>query len=204
MRLIRTAHMLDFVIFDWETHLLVLMEWGSCLPHVPCSGCFTISLFIISGRISFGVNIFGCIYCTWWWRPYCKMMDHWSWKLITSLIYCRAALKSFNSAWCGIATFFMFRQQLLVHTTLRTKNAQYVSYTHSFLIWFGLHYSSAVVVCVRWESLQVSTIQRVHRGTHSLPWLPSGSLPLPPLAEQQGSFFSTAAHQQQQQLQPQL
>lgn len=136
--LIRTAHMLDFVIFDWKTQLLALMEWGSCLQHLPCSSCFTISLFIISGRILFGVNIFGCIYCTWWWRPYCKMMDHWSWKLITSLIYCRAALKSFNSAWCEIATFFMFRQLVLEHTEQNTQN---VSHMHRFLIWFGFYLS---------------------------------------------------------------
>lgn len=98
---------------------------------------FTIPLFIISGRILFGVNIFGCIYCTWWWRPYCKMMDRWSWKLITSLIYCRAVLKSFNSAWCGIATFFMFRQQLLVQILFSEQNAQCASCAHGFpnLIW---------------------------------------------------------------------
>lgn len=40
VRLIRTAHMLDFVIFDWEFDLLVLMEWGSCLQHLPGSSCF--------------------------------------------------------------------------------------------------------------------------------------------------------------------
>lgn len=92
-----------------------------------------------------------------------------------------------NSCW-----YILFSEQ----------NAQYISYTHSLLIWFGLHYIFAVIVCVRWESLQVSTLQRVHRCTDCLPWLPSGSVPLPALAEQQRSFFSTAAHQQQQLQQP--
>lgn len=32
--------MVDLVIFDWEIDLLVLMEWGSCLRHLPGSGCF--------------------------------------------------------------------------------------------------------------------------------------------------------------------
>lgn len=131
--LIRAAHMSTLFLTRKPT-LQALMEHSSCLQHLPYSRCLTISLFIISGRILFSVNIFGCIYCTWWWRPYCKMMDHWSWKLITSLIYCRAALKSFNSAWCEIATFFMFRQLVIVHIE---QNAQNASYSHRFfyLIW---------------------------------------------------------------------
>lgn len=70
-------------------------------------------------------------------------MDHWSWKLITSLIYCRAVLKSFSSAWCGIAAFFMFRQQLLVHSS-KTECSHcgcvclIYMHAHCFLNWFGL------------------------------------------------------------------
>lgn len=35
VQLIRTVHMLD-----WETHSLVLMDYGSCLQHLPGSRCF--------------------------------------------------------------------------------------------------------------------------------------------------------------------
>lgn len=34
VRLFRSARMLDFGVLDWETHLLVLMERGSCLVLV--------------------------------------------------------------------------------------------------------------------------------------------------------------------------
>lgn len=34
VRLFRSARMLDLGVLDWETHLLVLMERGSCLVLV--------------------------------------------------------------------------------------------------------------------------------------------------------------------------
>lgn len=203
--LIRAAHMLDvafffFFLFVSLTEKPTYWLWwkhSSCLQHLPCSSCLTTSLFIISGRILFAVNIFGCVYCARWWRSYCKMMDRWSWKLITSLIYCRAALKSFNSAWCEIATFFMFRQLVLLHV----ENDNNKRCSECFIKAPLCNPSCRVspVLCVRWERLQVSTRHRVHR---HLTQLPPGPLQLPSLAGRQRSFSSSAAQRQQQQ-QPQ-
>lgn len=194
-RLIRTAHMLDFVISDWETHLLVLMEWGSCLRHLPCSSCFKFHclLFLEESCLvltSLGVFIAhgGGVHTVKWWIT---GAESWLQAWFT------AGQRLNHSTQPGVG----LQHSSCLDILFSEQNAQYASCTHSFLIWFGLYYVFAVIVCVRWESLQVSTLQWLHRCTDSLPRLPSGSLPLPPLAKQQGSFFSAAAHQQQ--LQPQ-
>jgi len=194
VRLIRAAHMLDFVIFDWGTHLLVLMEWGSCLRHLPRSPCseFDCLLFPEESCLvltSLGVFIAhgGGVHTVKWWITGAESwLQAWftAGQRLNHSTQPGVGLQHFscldNGCW-----YILFSEQ----------SAQYDSYTHSFLIWFGLWCVLAVFVCVRWESLQVSTLQRLHRCTDSLPRLPSGSLPLPPLAKRQGSFFPTAAHQ---------
>ena len=200
--------MLDFVISDWETHLLVLMEWGSCLRHLPRSSCFKFHclLFLEESCLvltSLGVFIAhgGGVHTVKWWITGAE-----SW--LQAWFTAGQRLNHSTQPGVGLQHFSCLDNACwYILLSERKKNgkkkAQHASYTHSFLIWSGLYYVFAVIVCVRWESLQVSTLQRLHRSADGLPRLPSGSLPLPPLAKQQGSFFSTAAHQQQQQLQPQ-
>lgn len=201
VRLIRSAHMLDFVILDWETHILVLMEWGSCRRRLPRSSCFKFDclLFLEESCLvltSLGVFIAhgGGVHTVKWWITGAESwLQAWftAGQRLNHSTQPGVGLQHFscldNDFWC-----ILFSEQ----------NAQFASYTHRFLVWFGLYYVFAVIVCVRWESLQVYTLQWLHRSTDCLPRLSSGSVPLPPLAEQQGSFFSTAAHQQQLQPQP--
>lgn len=204
VRLIRTAHMLDFVIFDWETHLLVLMEWGSCLRHLPRSSCFKFLclLFLEESCLvltSLGVFIAhgGGVHTVKWWITGAE-----SW--LQAWFTAGQRLNHSTQPDVGLQHFSCLDNGCMcIHFSEKKKCSVCLIHTHSFLIWFGLYYVFAVIVCVRWESLQVSTLQWLHHCTDGLPRLPSGSLPLPPLAKQQRSFFSTTAHQQQLQPQPQ-
>lgn len=201
VRLIRTAHMLDFVIFDWEIDLLVLMEWGSRLQHLPGSSCFKFLclLFLEESCLvltSLGVFIAhgGGVHTVKWWITGAE-----SW--LQAWFTAGQRLNHSTQPDVGLQHFSCLENGCwYIHISEKMLS---MSYIHSFLIWFAMYYVFAVIVCVRWESLQVSTLQWLHHYTDSPPWLPSGSLPLPPLAKQQRSFFSNTAHQQRLQPQPQ-
>lgn len=197
LRLIRAPHMLDFVMSDLETHLLLLMEWASPLRHLPTSSCFKFLclLFLEESRLvltSLGVFIAhgGGVHTVKWWITGAESwLQAWftAGQHLNHSTQPDAGLQHFscldNSCWC---IHFSENESSL----RRVLNTLFCNLECTF--------ASLFLVSIRWESLQVSTLQCC---TEGLPWLLSGWLPLRPLANQQRSFLSTAAHQQQ--LQPQ-
>lgn len=195
LRLISAPHVLDFVISDSETHLPVLMEWASLLRHLPRSSCFKFLclLFLEESRLvltSLGVFIAhgGGVHTVKWWITGAESwLQAWftAGQHLNHSTQPDAGLQHFscldNSCWC--IHFSESSLQRVLKTLF--SNLKCV-------------FASLLLVSIRWKSLQVSTLQRCTEGP---PWFLSGWLPLPPLANQQRSFLSTAARQQQ--LQPQ-